>query len=171
MSNFNINTFPVGGLAPLGTRASWGYSDIKIPLRWRHNERDSVSNHQPHGCLLNGLFRRRSKKTPKLRVTGLCVGNSPGPVNSPHKGPVTRKMFPFDDVIMGSVYIRDQFHGYHYPAISTKRANIPHNRFGLPYAPSYVPLCCIAGHSYSLIESIIHQFCTVSGGDICGEME
>ena len=30
----------------------------------------------------------------------LCVGNSPGPVNSPHKGPVTRKMFPFDAVIM-----------------------------------------------------------------------
>ena len=24
----------------------------------------------------------------------------PGPVNSQHKGPVTRKMFPFDDVIM-----------------------------------------------------------------------
>ena len=49
-------------------------------LRWRHNERDSVSNHQPHGCLLNGLLRRRSQKTSKLRVTGLCVGNSPGPV-------------------------------------------------------------------------------------------
>ena len=65
-------------------------------LRWRHNERDSVSSHQPHDCLLNGLFRRRSKKTSKLRVTGLCV------VNSPHKGPVTRKMFPFDDVIMKS---------------------------------------------------------------------
>ena len=26
----------------------------------------------------NRLFRRRSKKTSKLRVTGLCVGNSPG---------------------------------------------------------------------------------------------
>ena len=26
-----------------------------------------------------------------------------GPVNSPHKGPVTRKMFPFDDVIMNSM--------------------------------------------------------------------
>ena len=49
-----------------------------ITLRWRHNERDSVSNHQPHVCLLNRLFRRRSKKTSKLRVTGLCVGNSPG---------------------------------------------------------------------------------------------
>ena len=39
-------------------------------------------------------------KHQKVRVTGLCVGNSPGPVNSPHKGPVTRKMFPFDNVIM-----------------------------------------------------------------------
>ena len=28
-------------------------------------------------CLLNRLFRRRSKKTPKLPVTGLCEGNSP----------------------------------------------------------------------------------------------
>ena len=71
-----------------------------MSLWWRHNNYDSVSNHQPHECLLNRLIRRRSKKTSKLRVTGLCVGNSPGPVNSPHKGPVTRKMFPFDDVIM-----------------------------------------------------------------------
>ena len=43
---------------------------------------------------------RRSKKTSKLRVTGLCVGIRRWPVNSPHKWPVTRKMFPFDDVIM-----------------------------------------------------------------------
>ena len=39
--------------------------------------RDGVSNHQSHHCLLNCLFRWRSKKTLKLRVTGLCVGNSP----------------------------------------------------------------------------------------------
>ena len=71
-----------------------------FPLQWRHNEHDSVSNHQHYDCLLNRLFRRRSKETSKLRVIGLCVGNSPGPVNSPHKWPVTRKMFPFDDVIM-----------------------------------------------------------------------
>ena len=49
-----------------------------ITLLWRHNGRYSVSNHQPHECLLNRLFRRRSKKTSKLRVTGLCVGNSSG---------------------------------------------------------------------------------------------
>ena len=47
-------------------------------LKWRHNDHDSVSNHHPHGCLLNRLFRRRSKKALKLRVTGLSVGNSPG---------------------------------------------------------------------------------------------
>ena len=48
-----------------------------LTLEWRHNERDGVLNHQPHDCLLNGLFRRRSKKTSKLRVTGHCAGNSP----------------------------------------------------------------------------------------------
>ena len=69
-------------------------------LQWRHNGGDGVSHHHPYECLLNRSFRRRSKKTAKLRVTGLCVVNSPGPVNSPHKGPVTRKMFPFNDVIM-----------------------------------------------------------------------
>ena len=46
-------------------------------LQWRHNGRDGVSNYQPHHCLLNRLFRRRSTKTSKLRVTGLCAGNSP----------------------------------------------------------------------------------------------
>ena len=58
---------------------SWIVIDflIVIPrLKWRHNEHDSVSNHQPHYCLPNRLFRCRSKKTWKLRVTGLCVGNS-----------------------------------------------------------------------------------------------
>ena len=47
-------------------------------LQWRQNDHGGVSNHQPHGCLLNRLFRRRSKKTSKLRVTGFCAGNSPG---------------------------------------------------------------------------------------------
>ena len=50
----------------------------KTPLHWRHNDHDSVSNHQPHHCLLSRLFGRRSKKTSKLRVAGLCAGNSPG---------------------------------------------------------------------------------------------
>ena len=46
-------------------------------LQWRHNGHDGVSNHQPHYCLFNRLFWHRSKKTSKLRVAGLCAGNSP----------------------------------------------------------------------------------------------
>ena len=64
-------------------------------LRWRHNGRDGVSNHQPYDCLLNSLFGCR-----KFRVTGLRGGVHRGPGNSPHKWSVTRKMFPFEDVIM-----------------------------------------------------------------------
>ena len=84
---------------------AWRQTDAS--LQWRHNECDGVSNHWRLICLLNRLFRRRSKKTSKVRVTGLCEGNPPvteeinrSPVDSPHKGPVTGKMFPFDVVIM-----------------------------------------------------------------------
>ena len=45
-------------------------------LQWHHNERDGISKHQPHDCLLNHLFRPRSKKTSKFRITGLGEGNS-----------------------------------------------------------------------------------------------
>ena len=55
---------------------SWRHHALS--LRWRHNDHAGVSNHQPHGCLLNRLFRRKPKKTSKLRVNGLCAGNSPG---------------------------------------------------------------------------------------------
>ena len=61
---------------------SWQYKDLRHQLsrdslQWRHNERDGVSKHQSRDGLLNRLFRRRSKKIPKLHVTGLCEGNSP----------------------------------------------------------------------------------------------
>ena len=51
-------------------------------LQWRHNERDDVSNHRRVDCLLNCLVRRRSKKTSKLRVAGLCAGNPSGTGNA-----------------------------------------------------------------------------------------
>ena len=70
------------------------------PLQCHHNGHGGVSNHQPLDCLLNCLFKLRLKKTSKLCVTGLCAGNSPVTVKSPHKGPVTRKMFSLDDAIM-----------------------------------------------------------------------
>ena len=70
---------------------------LKRTLQWRHNDHGGVSYNQPHGSLLNRFFRRRSKKTSNLRVTGHCAWKSPVPVNFPQKGPVTRKMVPFDD--------------------------------------------------------------------------
>ena len=44
-------------------------------LQWRHNKRDGVSNHRCRGCLLNSLFRRRSKKTLKLVLWGESTGD------------------------------------------------------------------------------------------------
>ena len=73
-----------------GFRGWWSYKVDNIHTRFHemgiseiihysnsHTGRDGVSNHKTHKCLLNHLFRRRSKKTSKLRLTGLCVGNSP----------------------------------------------------------------------------------------------
>ena len=51
--------------------------ELFLSLLWRHKGLDGVSDHQFHECSLNRLSKRRSKKTSKLRVTGLCVGNSP----------------------------------------------------------------------------------------------
>ena len=50
----------------------WMYQIITLTSLWAR----CVSNHQIHECLLNRPSRRRSKKTSKLRVTGLCAGNS-----------------------------------------------------------------------------------------------
>ena len=78
-------------------RQIWHYDDFRFSvmggqntfvintLHWRHNDHDSVTNHQPHHCLLSRLFGCRSKKTSKLRVTGSCAGNSPGTGEFPVK--------------------------------------------------------------------------------------
>ena len=53
------------------------FKSVMTPtLLWRHDERDGVSNHRRLDCLLKHLFRRISKEISKLRVTGLCEGNS-----------------------------------------------------------------------------------------------
>ena len=95
---------PLSNRNKQGTTKPWISSwDVlyQRALQWHHNGRNSVSNHQPHYCLPNRLFRRRSKKTSKLRVTGLCAENWPVTGKFPAQWPVTRKMFPFDDVIIG----------------------------------------------------------------------
>ena len=70
-------------VCPIITKLGPQMPEGTCSLQWRQNGHDCVSNHQPHDCLLNRLFGRRSKKTSKLRVTDLCVGNSPGTVEFP----------------------------------------------------------------------------------------
>ena len=73
-------------------------------LQWRHTEREGVSNHPCLACLLNRLFRRRWKKRHQSSTSLAFLRRiHRGLVNSPNKGPVTRKMFLFDDVIMESL--------------------------------------------------------------------
>ena len=63
------------GLLPVWYKAIICHYD-NLSLLWHHNGHDGISKHQPLDCLLNRLFRHRSKKTSKLRVIGLCEGNS-----------------------------------------------------------------------------------------------
>ena len=50
---------------------------------------------------LTAYSRRRSKEYQSSASLAFVRGTHRWPVNSSHKGPVTRKMFPFDDVTKG----------------------------------------------------------------------
>ena len=70
-------------------------------LLWRHNGGECVSTHQPWIYLLNRLFGVDQRKHQSSASLAFVWEILRGPVNSSHKGPVTWKMFPFDDDIMG----------------------------------------------------------------------
>ena len=71
-------------------------------LQWRYNVHHGVSNHQPRHCLLDRLFRRRSKKTSKLHDTGFCMGNSPMTGEFPAQMASNAENVSIYDVIMGT---------------------------------------------------------------------
>ena len=50
-----------------------------------------------YSAVYSEVYQRKHQSSASL---AFVRGIHRGPVNSPHKGPVTRKMFPFDDVIM-----------------------------------------------------------------------
>ena len=51
----------------------------------------------------SGADKKKHQRSASLAI---CEGNSPGTGEIPHKGPVMRKMFPFDDVIMKYALLR-----------------------------------------------------------------
>ena len=91
---------------------TWYKLEMVIILFWRHNGRDGVSNHRRFNCystFYSGADQRKHQSSVsqafvqgihRRRSLALVRGINRWPVYSPHKGPVTRKMFPFDDVIM-----------------------------------------------------------------------
>ena len=79
-----VNTGLCEANSPVNSSHKWPvtrttFSNFLESLRWRHNDQDGVSNHQPRHCLLNCLFGRRPKKTSMLRVTGLWPGTGEFP--------------------------------------------------------------------------------------------
>ena len=55
-----------------------------------------------YSSVYSGADQRKHQRSASL---AFVRGIHRGPVNSPHKWPVTRKMFPFDDVIMSCLWI------------------------------------------------------------------
>ena len=107
-------------------------------LQWCHKECNGISNHQHLDCLLNHLFRHRSK----LQVTGLCEGIHQWPVDSPHKGPLMCKMFHANIILMLTdckPVMSRWCSGYHGYGLST--SCMPSNEASLYTAASLVLLC------------------------------
>ena len=69
-----------------------------ISLQWHYNEQRGVSNHWQLHCWLNYIFRITSTESSKPVLRAICEGNHRWPVDSPHKGSVTLKEFPFHHV-------------------------------------------------------------------------
>ena len=66
-----------------------------VPMQLFYNNYNDVImgvlNHRRPDCLLNRLFKRRSKKASKLRIPGLCEGNSQVTGEIPTQRPVNPK--------------------------------------------------------------------------------
>ena len=73
---------------------------LRNTLQWRHNGHDGVSNHLPYDCLLGRVLGADERKHQSSTSLAFVRGIHRSPGNFPYKGPVTQKMFPFDDVIM-----------------------------------------------------------------------
>ena len=111
-----------------GTSTSYPSDRTWPSLQWRHNDRHGISKHQPHDCLLNRLFRHRSKKTSKFRVTGLCEGNSPVTGEFP-----TQRASKAENV---SIWWRH--HEMRLPHVIPHRWDITQTTYVISIAPSHI---------------------------------
>ena len=101
INRYNRSSFVYSHSTGHKNGAFWSKTiDCVNPLRWRLNGRDGVSNHQlmiVYSTVYSGADQSKHQSPASLTFVW---GIHRRPVNSPHKWPVTRKMFPLDDVIM-----------------------------------------------------------------------
>ena len=91
----------------LGLSVCPGVVMYDIPLPWRHNGRHDVSNHMYSTVCSTVCASHHQRKYRSPCYWLFLRGIHRWPVVSPHKGPTTREMFPFDDVIMHPCNIPD----------------------------------------------------------------
>ena len=76
-------------------------NEFDCSIQWRHNERDGVLK-SPAWRLFTQPFIQGADQRKHQRSASLAFvrGINRWLVTSPHKGLVTRKIFPFDDVMV-----------------------------------------------------------------------
>ena len=103
-------------IAGYGTGVFWDLGNwyTTKTLQWHHNSQDGVSNHLTYRCLLNRLFSADQRKQQSSASLAFVREIPRRPANSPHKWPVTRKFFPFDNVIMSCSPVKYNYEDLRY---------------------------------------------------------
>ena len=89
------------------TNIYWIYSNKAIHLHYNDVVMSLMASQitslaTVYSTVYSGVDQKEHQSSASLAFVG---GIHRSPVNSPHKGPVTRKMFPFDDIIMVSLFV------------------------------------------------------------------
>ena len=91
-----------GEPAPLNAEtAAWHYGDVMMGTMASQITSLTIV----YATVYSGADLRKHQSSASLAFVS---GIHRGPVNSPHKWSVTRKMFPFDDVIMTAAWFDDK---------------------------------------------------------------
>ena len=98
------------------------------------------------------VIQAHQRKLQSSASLAFVLGIHRWPVNSPHKGPVTRKMFPFDDVIMvcvlgsvstsfevNSIWLRQVYHTQMMTSYHGKSFHAIGPLWGNPPSPDGIP--------------------------------
>ena len=112
------------------------YHEWILSLQWRHNECDGSQITGVSIICLTVCWGADQRKQPSSASLAFVRGIHRSPVDSPHKGPVARKMFPFDDVIM--CFLADVAL-YDMPPVFILSHQIPPRRSPIPDRPKCKP--------------------------------